>query len=159
MTTNTCRRLGFPSGTAMTAAEWLLAWVPREVSVIRSANARVGRTSLLPFPLTATLSYPSDQTSSTTQCPRIQTIRLRQPLPRTSGPSLRPLWRNTKSGRRKTSPLMAWPPRSSPATLPMPFSPCFKPKSRRLILLRAPTKGGQGCWTRPSPYCTHSPGS
>ena len=108
--------------------------------------------SLRPLPL-------SRLTSSTTQCPKIWTIRLLQPLPRTSGPSLTTLWRNTKSGRGKTLPPMAWPPRSSPATLLMPFSPCFKTKSRRLIRLRVPTKGGQGCWTRPSPYCTHSLGS
>ena len=108
--------------------------------------------SLRPLPL-------SRLTSSTTQCPKIRTIRLLQPLPRTSGPSLTTLWRNTKCGRGKTLPPMAWPPRSSPATLLMPFSPCFKTKSRRLIRLRVPTKGGQGCWTRPSPYCTHSLGS
>ena len=96
---------------------------------------------------------------STIQCPRIRTIRPHQPLLQTSRPSLPTLWRNTKSGRRKTLPPIAWPPKSSPATLRKPFSPCLKPKSRRLIRLRVPMKRGKGCWTRPSPYCLRSPGS
>ena len=97
--------------------------------------------------------------SSTTQCPRIRTIRLLQPLPRPSRASLKTLWRNTKSEPRETLPPIAWPPKSSLATLRKPFSPCLKPKSRSLIRLRVPMKHGKGCWTRPSLYSTRSPGS
>jgi hypothetical protein len=67
--------------------------------------------------------------------------------------------KRTKSGRRTTFPLIPLPPRSSPVTLPIPFSSCFKLKYRRLIHLQAAMKGGQGCWTRPSQCCSPSPGS
>ena len=97
--------------------------------------------------------------SSTTQCPRIRTIRPHQPLPRPSRLSLPVLWRNTKSEPRETLPPIAWPPKLSPATLRKPFSPFLKPKSRSLIRLGAEMKRGKGCWTRPLLYCTRSPDS
>ena len=123
------------------------------------AQTDIGGASLCTLPSSHPHRLSHLNSSSTTQCPRIRTIRLLQPLPRTSRPSLPTLWRNTKSGRRKTLPPIAWPPKSSPATLRKPFSPCLKPKPRSLIRLQVPMKRGKGCWTRPSLYCTRSPGS
>ena len=119
----------------------------------------IGGASLCTLPSSRPHRLSHLTSSSTTQCPRIRTIRLLQPLPRPSRASLKTLWRNTKSEPRETLPPIAWPPKSSLATLRKPFSPCLKPKSRSLIRLRVPMKHGKGCWTRPSLYSTRSPGS
>ena len=139
---NTCRRLRYASRIAMTSDRWPIPaeYLLHDVQIhVLVAPPLCSFPSLRPFPLTYLTS------STTTQCPRIRTSHLLQPLLRISIPSLQPLWRNTKNGRRKTSPPIAWPPRSSPATLPMLLSPCFNPKSRRSTHLRMPMNGGRGC--------------
>ena len=156
---NTCRRLYLQNSNDIGMTWSVVAWPCRVEYLLHDEQIHVlVAPPLCPFPSLRPLPLTYLTSSTTTQCPRIRTSHLLQPLLRISTPSSQPLWRNTKSGRRKTSPPIAWPPRSRPATLPMPLSPCFKPKSRRLINLRVPMNGGRGCWTRPSPYCAHSPG-
>jgi hypothetical protein len=128
-------------------SEQLLAWLGRVSDCTRDLNTRFGSDAFCPLPSLRPHrpSYPTRQTTLTTQCPRIRTIRLLQRLHQTSRPSLRMLWRSTRNGRRKTLPLIAWLPISSPANLLRPFSPSFKLKFRPLIHLQVPMKGGQAC--------------